>query len=60
MLEGKGPQCKLCHDMPTLKAAITKHIEYGMDNELNTKSHLAVCVFSVERPMPPKWKLTKT
>ena len=62
ILEGKWLQCELCHDKPTLKAAIEKHIEfiYDMDIEPNTKSHLAVYVFSVEKPMPPKWKLTNT
>ena len=41
ILEGKGLQCELCLDMPSLKAAIAKHIEFicGVDNELNTKSH---------------------
>ena len=31
---GKGPQCMLCHDMPTSKAAMAKQIEFlhDMDN----------------------------
>ena len=45
ILEGKGPQCELCPDIPTLKAPIARHIEivYGMDNDPNTMIHLAVC-----------------
>ena len=50
----------LCHDMLTSKAAMAKHIEFidGMDNKPNSKSHPAVFVFTVERPIPPKRKLT--
>ena len=42
------------------KAAMAKQIEiiHGMDNEPNSKSYPAVCVFIVERPIPPKRKLT--
>ena len=51
ILEGKGPQCELCHDMPTSKPGMTKHIKFmhGLDNRLNITSPLAVCVLSVER-----------
>ena len=46
--------------MLTSKAAMAKHIEFihGMDNEPNSKSHPAVCVFIVEIPIPLKRKLT--
>ena len=52
----------LCHDILTSKAAMANHIEFipGIDNEPNSKSHPAVCVFIVERLIPPKRKLTNT
>ena len=52
----------LCHDMLTSKAAMANHIEFihGIDNEPNSKSHPAVCVFIVESPIPIKMKLTNT
>ena len=40
ILKVKGPQCDLCHDVPTYKTVIAKDMEilHGMDNWLNLKS----------------------
>ena len=50
----------MCDDGPTKKTAIAKHIKlvhvvaiYQTQNK-----NLAICVLSVNRPIPPKWNLT--
>ena len=62
----QGEQSRIfrqAYSLDTSKAAMAKHIEFmhSMDNEPNRKSHpKAVYVFIMERPIPPKKKLTNT